>query len=122
MANTTPSVDEFIESIDDESRRDDTRKLVELVSGATNLVPQMWGNDTIGFGRYHYRYESGRDGDFFSLGLSPRKRSITLYIMSGLRGFEDILDRLGPHRSSKSCVYLNRLADVDSDALVDLAR
>lgn len=122
MMDTRPAVDEFIESIEDERRRDETQKLVELVSDATNLGPQMWGNDTIGFGQYHYRYESGREGDFFSIGLSPRKRHITLYIMSGLRGFEDILDRLGPHRSSKSCVYLNRLADVDRDALLDLAR
>jgi hypothetical protein len=74
----------------------------------------------IGYGQYHYRYESGQEGDFFTVGFSPRKDRITLYVMSGLRGFDDILDRLGPHTTGKSTVHLKRIGDVDRTVLAEL--
>jgi hypothetical protein len=94
--------------------------LVDLIKEATSLEPVIWKAKTIGFGRYHYRYTSGQQGDFFQVGFSPGKQELTIYVMSGLRGFEDILKRLGKHRSSKSCVYIRHLSDVDRDVLTEL--
>lgn len=80
----------------------------------------MWSGGTIGFGRYHYRYVSGQEGDFFKVGFAPREQNLTLYIMSGLQGFEDILERLGPHKASKSTVKITDLDAVNEDALIEL--
>ncbi|MDH3308732.1 MAG: DUF1801 domain-containing protein, partial [Acidimicrobiia bacterium] len=91
-----------------------------LMSDATGEEPKVWGADTIGFGQYHYRYKTGQEGDFFKVGFSPRKDKLTLYIMSGVRGFDDILERLGSHQSGKSTVHLKRLGDADRQVLVEL--
>lgn len=112
----------LVSAIPDERRRTDASDLLDLMSGATGEEPRVWGADTIGFGQYHYRYKTGQEGDFFTVGFSPRKDRLTLYIMSGLRGFEDILGRLGPHRAAKSTVHLKRLSDADRTTLIELIK
>ena len=101
------SAQALIDAIANDRRRADAAKLLELMSAVTGETPRVWGSDTIGFGQYHYRYKTGQEGDFFKVGFSPRKDRLTLYIMSGLRGFDDILERLGPHRAAKSAVHLS---------------
>ena len=86
----------------------------------TGLEPEMWGPSIIGFGDYHYEYESGREGDMFLTGFSPRKQNLTLYIIDGLEGHRQLLDRLGKHRTSTACLYINKLADVDAQVLRQL--
>jgi hypothetical protein len=114
-----PEVAKAIESIADDQRRSDAEELLSLMSEVTGEQSAMWGK-SFGFGQYHYEYKSGQQGDFFKIGFTPAARELTIYVMSGLRGFDDILARLGPHRASKSCVYVRRLEEVDRDALVDL--
>ncbi|MEA1902765.1 MAG: DUF1801 domain-containing protein [Actinomycetota bacterium] len=111
---------ELIRQIANDLRRADASSLLDLMIRVTGEEPEVWNGNTIGFGRYHYRYASGQEGDFFKVGFAPRDQNITLYIMSGLRGFEDILERLGPHRAAKSTVKITNLADIAKDALDDL--
>ncbi len=118
MADET--VQGIIEGVSHSGRRADATELLDLMTAVTGEEPKVWGKNTIGFGEYHYRYKTGQEGDFFTVGFSPRKDRVTLYVMSGLRGFDDILERLGPHQASKSTVHLKRLSDVDRDALMDL--
>ena len=113
-------VQSIIDGVPHQGRREDATELLELMAAATGEAPKVWSAGTIGFGQYHYRYSTGQEGDFFKVGFAPRKDKITLYIMSGLRGFEDILDRLGPTQASKSTVHLKRLGDVDRNVLVEL--
>jgi len=82
----------------------------------------MWGASIVGYGRYHYRYKSGREGDFLATGFSPRKTALSVYIMPGYADFGDILSRLGKHKLGKSCLYVNKLADIDLDVLSELIR
>ncbi len=82
----------------------------------------MWGPSIVGYGRYHYRYKSGREGDFLATGFSPRKAALSIYIMPGYADFGDILSRLGKHKLGKSCLYVNKLADIDLDVLAELIR
>lgn len=114
------AVQEVINAVSHAGRRADAAALTEIMAEVTGEEPKVWSAGTIGFGRYHYRYASGQEGDFFQIGLAPRKDKLTLYVMSGLRGFEDILERLGPHTSSKSTVHLKSLEDIDRTALTDL--
>jgi hypothetical protein len=110
----------FLAAVADPKRRADAEAACALMAEATGAPPVMWGTSIIGFGAYHYRYASGRSGDWPAVGLSPRKQALTLYISAGFDGYQDLLDRLGPHRTGKSCLYLKRLADVDPDALKSL--
>lgn len=112
-------VRQVIDEIEDDGRRRDAESLLEIIERVTGDEPFLEGN-FIGFGKYHYRYETGQEGDFPRIAFSPTKQGLTLYVMSGLRGFEDILGRLGPHRVSKSTVKIRRLGDVDQTALADL--
>ena len=114
------AVRDVLDAVTTPSRRRDAVALVEIMREVTGQEPRVWSAGTIGFGRYHYRYKTGQEGDFFQIGLAPRKDKLTLYVMSGLRGFEDILDRLGPHTSSKSTVHLKSLDGIDRSALTDL--
>lgn len=123
MPDTTPStVEEMLASIRDEALRSDAFKLLDLLRETTGEEPEIWSSNTVGFGRYHYKYASGTEGEFFDIGFAPRSGHLTLYVMSGLRGFEPILERLGPHQSSKSTVHMKTLADLDLDVLRDLVR
>ena len=113
-------VEALLDAVPHIGRREDAAELTRLIASVTGEVPRVWSGGSIGFGQYHYRYATGREGDFFKVGFAPRKDKITLYVMSGLRGFEDILDRLGPHEASKSTLHVKRLGDVDRDALIEL--
>ncbi len=115
-----PAVAELIDRIENTERKAEAWELLQLMTEVTGEPPSLWGDKTIGFGSYHYRYGSGQEGDFFKIGFSPRSKHLTLYVMSGLRGFEDILERLGPHRASKSTVHLTRLDEADREVLSEL--
>lgn len=113
---------ELIEQVTDDAVRNDAYELALMMSQSTGETPEVWSSSTIGYGRYHYRYGSGQEGDFFNVGFAPRRRHLTLYIMSGLGGFDDILERLGPHEASKSTVHIKKLADIDLEVLDELVR
>jgi hypothetical protein len=117
---TDDSVCELIESVTDEKKRADSYALIDLMRTITGDEPRRWGSSLVGFGRYHYRYESGREGEFFLTGFSPRKAALTLYIMPGLDRYRDELTRLGPHKTGKSCLYIKRLDTVDRDVLNEI--
>lgn len=119
---TQADVTAFLESVDHPTRRADALALDRLFRDVTGFAPRMWGASIVGYGRYHYIYDSGREGDFLATGFSPRKANLSIYIMPGYADFGPILARLGKHKIGKSCLYLNRLSDVDVDALADLIR
>ncbi|MCT8161088.1 DUF1801 domain-containing protein [Pseudoruegeria sp. SHC-113] len=117
---TEASVEAFLAQVAPERRADDARQLAALFAEVTGFEPRMWGPSIIGYGRYHYRYESGREGDFLATGFSPRKSALSLYIMPGYQDYSDLLSRLGKHKTGKSCLYINRLSDVDLGVLREL--
>jgi Domain of unknown function (DU1801) len=116
------SVDEFLKSVPDERKRQDSYKILDLMKKATGAEPKMWGDSIIGFGNYHYKYESGRDGDWFLAGFSPRKQNLTLYIMAGFGEYENLLKRLGKYKTGKSCLYINKLSDVELPVLEEIVK
>ena len=117
---TTQSVSRFIEEIEDEGRREDCRRVLELMTKATGTEPKMWGASVVGFGDYHYKYDSGRENDWFVTGFSPRKQNLTLYFMTGLDRYASLLKRLGKHKTGKGCLYIRNLDDVDIGVLREL--
>ena len=117
---TGESVEEFISSVDHAGRREDAERLDRIFRETTGFEPQMWGPSLIGYGRYHYRYDTGREGDFIATGFSPRKANMVVHILPGYADFGPILDRLGKHKLGKSCLYLGRLSGVDEGALREL--
>jgi hypothetical protein len=120
---TTPnelSVAVFVDGLTDEIRRADAKVLIKLMKGATGEEPRMWGPSIIGFGSYHYRYESGREGDTMLVGFSPRKAATVLYGLRGANDSESLLAQLGKFKTEKGCLYIKRLADVDPKVLKDL--
>lgn len=119
---TDASVEAFIDAVPDERRRADSRAVLALMREVTGLAPAMWGPSIVGFGRYHYKYASGHEGDAPLAGFSPRKASLTLYIIAGFDTYEDLLRRLGKHETGKACLYIDRLEDVDQDVLRQLVR
>lgn len=119
---TDASVTAFLDAVENETRRSDARRVLELMREVTGEEPRMWGPGIVGFGDYHYRYESGREGDWFLTGFSPRKANLVLYIMSGFPRHAELMERLGKHRTGKSCLYVNRLDDLDLDVLRELIR
>lgn len=119
---TGASAADFIAGVENKRRREDGFALLEMMREITGLEPDMWGPSIVGFGDCHYKYESGREGDMFLIGFSPRKRSLSLYIMGDFAERDALLGRLGKHRQSVSCLYINKLADVDMDILRELAR
>lgn len=116
------SVDEFIKSIDSSEKRDDCYILLEIMKEITKSDPRMWGDSIIGFGDYHYKYKSGREGDWFLTGFSPRKQSFSIYIMTYLDHYGDLLEKLGKFKSGKSCLYIKNTKDIDIDVLKKLIR
>src|SRR6266550_7216101 len=117
---TKASVAAFIDALTDQSRRADAKVLVKLMQSATGEKPKMWGPSIIGFGSYHYTYESGREGDMPLAGFSPRKQNLTLYNMGGFERYDDLLKKLGKHTTGKGCLYIKRLDDVDLPTLKSL--
>lgn len=120
---TTPNdqdVEEFLNAIEDERKRKDSFTILELMKQASGMEPKMWGSSIVGFGSYHYKYESGREGDAILAGFSPRKQNLTLYGMGGFEQFDDMLNKLGKHTTGKGCLYIKRLDDVDLPTLKSL--
>ncbi|MEP1143405.1 MAG: DUF1801 domain-containing protein [Henriciella sp.] len=115
---------DFIAAVEPEKRKTDAEVLLNFFNRVTGLEPKMWGPTIIGYGRYHYKYESGREGDAIITGFSPRKQNLTLYIMPGYRfgDMQEKLARLGKHKLGKSCLYINKLADIDIDVLEEIVR
>ena len=116
------SVDGFLESIPDEKRREEGRAVLRMMKEVTGMEPAMWGPSMVGFGSYHYKYESGHEGDAFRIGFSPRKTALTLYIMPGFSRYDQLMEKLGKHKTGKSCLYIKKLEDVDHDVLRELMR
>jgi len=115
------SVDVFLEGFP-EDKREDCYAILELMKTVTNNEPKMWGTSIIGFGEYHYEYKSGREGDFFLAGFSPRKQNLTLYIHSGFDEYGSLLERLGKYKTGKSCLYIKKLDDVDMKVLQEIVK
>ena len=117
---TRASVTAFMASIADQQMRSDAKKVAAMMRRATGKRARMWGPGIVGYGSYHYRYESGREGDFLITGFSPRKRALTIYIMCGFNRFQGLMSKLGKYKTGKSCLYVKRLADVDETVLEQL--
>ena len=119
---TDASVEAFIDAVDHPRRREDARTLLDLMQRVTGEQPVMWGPSIVGYGSYHYRYASGQEADWPITGFSPRKQNLSIYIMTGFEESDELLTRLGKHKTGKSCLYVNKLADVDLDVLEKLVR
>lgn len=113
------SVDDFINAVADEQRRNDCKAVAKMMEEITGEKGKMWGASIVGFGSYHYKYASGREGDWMATGFSPRKQNLTLYVMTGF-GEQDLMKKLGKYKTGKSCLYLKKLSDVDEDVLREL--
>ncbi len=111
------SVESFLSSVTDEQQREDARAINTLMTEITGEKPNMWGDSIIGYGTYHYLYASGREGDWMKIGFSPRKGKISLYLMDGIVQHTAELEKLGPYKAAKACLYIKRLADVDIEVL-----
>ncbi|MGD8327343.1 MAG: DUF1801 domain-containing protein [Sphingomonadales bacterium] len=114
------SVEDYIASIEHPKRRRDSYTLLEIMKRLTAEEPKLWGPSIIGFGQYHYKYDSGREGDFMRTGFAPRKANMVVYIMPGYREYEEQLARLGKHKIGKSCLYLTDLEKVDINVLEEI--
>ncbi len=110
----------YLESVSNKRRREDSLVVKEMMEEVTGESAEMWGTSIVGFGSYHYRYASGREGDFMLTGFAPRKQALTLYIMGGHERYDELMAKLGKHRTGSSCVYINKLADVDLAVLREL--
>ncbi len=113
-------VSDFLNSVAEDKKRAESFKLLEIMQELTNEPAKMWGQSIVGFGTYHYKYESGREGDFFKVGFSPRKQSLTVYIMPGFERFDKLMADLGKYKTGKSCLYIKSLDDVDMKTLKTL--
>ncbi|HSS22137.1 MAG TPA: DUF1801 domain-containing protein [Pyrinomonadaceae bacterium] len=110
---TSASVAAFLKKVD-KARREDCQTIVDIMRDVTKEEPKMWGSSIVGFGRYHYKYASGREGDWPIVGFSPRKDALTVYLMGGFQAFSELLEKFGKYKASKgSCLYIKKLADVD---------
>ncbi|MFY0309898.1 DUF1801 domain-containing protein [Leisingera sp. D0M16] len=119
---TGASVEAFLAGVEPARKAAEAQQLDALFRRVTGYAPQMWGASLVGYGRYHYRYASGREGDFLATGFSPRKARHSVYIMPGYQDYGAILSRLGKHKLGKSCLYVNKLADIDLEVLAELIR
>ncbi len=117
---TQASVKHFLDSIMDEAKRKDSYVLYDMMQKANKNQPRMWGDSIVGFGEYHYVGKSGREGDWFLAGFSPRKQALTLYMLGGWEQHDELLAKLGKHSLGKGCLYIKRLADVDTATLKKL--
>ena len=115
-------VDDFIRQVEHPTRRADALVLDELFRKITGWTPKMWGATLVGYGSYHYIYDSGCEGDCMATGFSPRKAALSIYILPGYSDYSEILARLGKHKIGKACLYINKLADIDLEVLEELIR
>jgi hypothetical protein len=116
------NVKAFLDSVPDEKKREDSYTILKLMKQVTGTEPEMWGESIIGFGNYRYKYESGREGDWFLTGFSPRKQNLTLYIMSGFDEYNQLLGQLGKHTTGKACLYIKKIDDVNMAVLKELVK
>jgi len=114
------SVEDFLNGVKDEQKREDSFKILEMMTRLSGYEAKMWGASIVGFGEYHYKYDSGREGDMCRIGFSPRAQKLTLYMITGYSEKGDELARLGKHKLGKSCLYIKRLSDVDEDVLEEM--
>lgn len=114
------SVAKFLDGIEEEDKRRDCKALAKMMQEITGDRPSMWGESIVGFGRYAYTYDSGREGEWFVTGFSPRKQALTLYLMTGFAGHEKLLAKLGKHKTGRACLYVKSLDDVDTKVLRQL--
>ena len=114
------SVTKFLNSVGDERKRNDSFEILKMMQQVTKEEPKMWGTSIVGFGSYHYKGKSGREGDWMLTGFSPRKQNLTLYLMGGFEESASLLKKLGKHKTSVGCLYINKLEDVDKKVLKDL--
>ena len=114
------SVDQFLKRVENPTKKEDSFKILEIMKELTKEKPIMWGDSIIGFGSYHYKYASGREGNWFRVGFSPRKQNLTVYLMTGFEKYKEILNNLGKFKTGKSCLYINKLKDVDIPSLREL--
>jgi len=120
---TKLSVEDFINSVDHEGKRKDAFEILKMMKQVTGEEPKMWGTAIIGFGDLHYKYASGREGDWFKCGFSQRKAKISMYLMGcDISKAQEMLDRLGKHKTGKGCLYINKLADVNMEVLKELVK
>jgi hypothetical protein len=117
---TSKDVETFLENVEHPTRRADALVLDQLFRKVTGFSPVMWGPTMVGYGRYHYKYASGREGDFLATGFAPRKANLSVYILPGYGDFQTLLDRIGKHKKGKSCLYINKLSDIDTNVLSEL--
>ncbi|MEO0527445.1 MAG: DUF1801 domain-containing protein, partial [Bacteroidota bacterium] len=111
------SVTDFLNTVENDEKRKDAYRLLKLMGEITGQPPVMWGNSIIGFGSYHYKYDTGREGDMLLTGFSPRKQNFALYVMAGFDRYPDLMTKLGKHKTGKSCLYIKKLEDVDIEIL-----
>ena len=116
-AETSVSVNDFINSVKDETKRKDSFSLIDLIEKQTGFEPKMWGPGIIGFGSYHYKYDTGHEGDSPLIGFSPRAAAITLYLSAQFENREDLLEKLGKHKTGKGCIYIKKLGDINIETL-----
>ena len=116
-AETKQSVTGFISAVKDETKRKDSHRIIDIIKKETGFEPKMWGPSIIGFGSYHYKYESGHEGDAPLIGFSPRAGAIVLYLSGNFPKREEMLQQFGKHKTNKGCVYIKRLEDVNTDVL-----
>ncbi len=118
---TNVSVHAFLDAVENETRRKDSYALVGLMHKITGEDPVLWGNSLIGFGSYHYTYDSGREGDMLAAGFSPRKQNLAIY-NTGFTRYPELMEKLGKHKTGKSCLYINTLADINLEVLSELIK
>jgi hypothetical protein len=116
------SVEAFLDAVPDARKRRDAYAILEMMRDVTGEEPRMYGASIVGFGKYHYKYDSGREGDFILTGFSPRKQNLTLYLMGGFENDEEVRGRLGKHKVGKSCLYINKLDDVNEEVLREMVQ
>lgn len=114
------SVSDFLNSVEDQQKRDDSFKLIEIFQMVTGQPAKMWGSSIVGFDSYHYKSKSGQEGDWMMTGFSPRKQNLTIYIMPGFEKHQKLLQKLGNHKTSVSCLYIKKLDDVDENLLIQI--
>ena len=117
---TKQSVTAFLNSIESEQKRKDAKTVAAIMRKASGEKAKMWGPAIVGYGLYHYTYDTGREGDFMRVGFSPRKQNISVYVIPGFTGFSGLLKKLGKHKVGRSCLYINKLDDVDVDVLTQI--
>ena len=119
---TKASVKEFLNQIPEKERREDCFAIAKMMEEITGAKPKMWGPSIVGFGSYHFKYDSGREGDWLVTGFSPRKNDLTLYIMMGFEKHRELMEQLGKHKTAKSCLYIKRLSDIHQPTLKKLIK